>query len=192
MVVAAESELLSFEEYCQLGDSDCRYELFNGALRLMNPPSVDRFFIAKFLEQLFEVEIQRVQRPWTCFQGVGVRTGVRKSRIPDLSVVSLDSALELWGKSAVFETPPFLVVEIVSPNSATDDYHAKRSEYGSIEIPEYWIVDPSETTVMVLLLEQGFYEEAVYKGDESISSVMFPELNMTANQILTVGGRFQQ
>ncbi|PPT10624.1 hypothetical protein CKA32_000976 [Geitlerinema sp. FC II] len=192
MIVAVESQQFSFEEYCSLGDSDSRYELVNGALELMNPPRVGHFFIAKFLEQWLEAEIQRLQRPWTCFQGAGVRTGVSKSRIPDVVVVAIDTAMELWEKSAIFETPPLLAVEIVSPSSVADDYRAKRSEYGSIEIPEYWIIDPQEEKVTVLLLDRGFYEETVYKGDTAISSVLFPELNLTPSQILTVGGKFQQ
>ncbi|WP_017660499.1 Uma2 family endonuclease [Baaleninema simplex] len=191
MVVSTEFQQLSFEDYCQLSDSENRYELVNGVLRRMNPPTMAHALIATFLTQAFLTEIQRLQQPWTCVQGVGVRTGIAKSRLPDLLVVSLESAMALWGQSATFDTPPFLAVEIVSPGSVTDDYRYKRSEYGAIEIPEYWIVEAIETRVTVLRLEQGFYEEAVHTADEPISSVLFPELTLTATQIFTLGGQLK-
>jgi Uma2 family endonuclease len=37
------------------------------------------------------------------------------------------------------EPPPLLVVEVVSPSTKTDDYRSKRSEYGLLGIPNYWI-----------------------------------------------------
>ncbi|PPT05984.1 hypothetical protein CKA32_004494 [Geitlerinema sp. FC II] len=189
MTVVVDTRQLSFKEYCQLDDSDRRYELVNGELRLMNPPTMRHFFIAKFLERTFDAEIQRLQQPWTCVRGAGVRTGLAKSRLSDLMVVSLDAAMELLDRSAVFQTAPFLAVEIVSPSSSVDDYRYKRSEYGAIEIPEYWIVDGRDRKVRVLHLDEGFYEERICADDEAIASKLFPELNVTATQIFAIGGQ---
>ncbi|PPT08301.1 hypothetical protein CKA32_006428 [Geitlerinema sp. FC II] len=189
MTVAVETRRLSFEEYCQLDDSDRRYELVNGELRLMNPPIARHFLIAKFLERAFDNEIQRLQQPWTCLQGAGVRTGLAKSRLPDLMVLPTEAVMELLDRSAVFQTPPFLAVEIVSPSSSVDDYRYKRSEYGAIEIPEYWIVDGRDRKVTVLHLDEGFYEETVYADDEAIASKLFPELDVTTARIFAIGGK---
>ncbi len=51
-------------------------------------------------------------------------------------------------------------------------------------IPEYWIVDPMEAKVTVLQLIDGFYDEAVFTGPQTLISPTFPELNLTAEQIL--------
>jgi Uma2 family endonuclease len=78
-------------------------------------------------------------------------------------------------------------VEIISPESIKRDYRYKRSEYAALAIPEYWIVDPLENKVTVLIWEEGFYEESVFIGSQPIQSVAFPELMLTVEQILSAG-----
>ncbi len=90
-------------------------------------------------------------------------------------------------ESAVCETPPLLVVEVVSLESVKRDYRYKRSEYAALEIPEYWIVDPIENKVSVLLLEEGLYEEQIFTGNQTIVSRTFPQLSLTVEQVLTAG-----
>jgi Uma2 family endonuclease len=90
-------------------------------------------------------------------------------------------------QSAVCQTSPLLVVEVVSPDSIKRDYRYKRSEYAALEIPEYWIVDPLESRVSVLLWDDGLYEEFVFTETQVIASKIFPDLKLTASQILAVG-----
>jgi Uma2 family endonuclease len=48
------------------------------------------------------------------------------------------------------------------------------------------MIDFSDRKVTVLLLEDGLYEEIVYRGDEVIKSLLFPELKLTPSQIFNV------
>lgn len=105
----------------------------------------------------------------------------------DVCVVSREQVLEMLDQSAVFQTPPMLVVEVVSPESVSRDYRYKRSEYATAEIPEYWIVDPISNKVSVLRLEEGLYEETVLTENQQIVSQFFPELTLTVGQILAAG-----
>jgi Uma2 family endonuclease len=179
---------ISFEDYLAHDDgTDNRYELVDGKLSLMNPPTVQHFLIAKLIEQVLDAEIKRLQSAWIVFREAGVRTGANKSRLTDVCVVTIDQAKELIEQSAIFQSPPLLIVEIVSPDSIKRDYRYKRSEYAALEVPEYWIVDPLEAKVTVLSLEEGLYEEAVYAGDEQIRSQIFPEQTLTAEQIFASG-----
>ncbi|MCC5665419.1 Uma2 family endonuclease [Nostoc sp. CHAB 5784] len=179
---------ITFEEYLTYDDgNDFHYELVDGKLELMNPPTIEHFLIAKFLEQLLDSEIKRCSSPWLCFQESGVRTGRNKSRLTDLCVVTLEQARELLNASAVFQSPPLLIVEVVSPESIKRDYRYKRSEYAALEVPEYWIVDPLKAKISVLLLEDGFYEETVFIATGQILSRTFPELNIAVEQVLNAG-----
>ncbi len=81
--------------------------------------------------------------------------------------------------------PPILVVEVVSPSTQTTDYRHKRSEYAVLGIQEYWLVDPVGEKVAILTLVSGFYDQVVFQGDEAIESGIFPELSLTANQVLS-------
>ncbi|BAY38359.1 hypothetical protein NIES2111_27060 [Nostoc sp. NIES-2111] len=179
---------LTFEEYLTYDDgSGFHYELVDGKLELINIPTIEHFLIEKFLKQLLDTEITRLSLPWLSFQKTGVRTGRNKSRLTDLCVVTQEQARELLKVSAVFETPPLLIVEVVSPDSIKRDYRYKRSEYAALEVPEYWVVDPLDAKISVLLLEEGFYEETVFTANQKIVSPTFPELAIAPEQVLVAG-----
>lgn len=181
-------KLFTFEDYLAYDDgTDNRYELVDGRLELMNPPTFRHLLIAKFAEQIFDTEIKRLGLPWVCFREAGIRTGWRKSRLSDLYIVPVEQVREFLDRSAVTEIPPLLALEVVSPESVSRDYRFKRSEYAALEIPEYWIVDPMKLKVTVLLWEEGLYEETVFMGDKNIISRTFPELTLTVEQVLAAG-----
>ncbi|MGB8697785.1 MAG: Uma2 family endonuclease [Thermosynechococcaceae cyanobacterium] len=182
------TKLLSFEEYLAYDDeTDTRYELVNGQLEPRNPPTFQHLFISAYVEQRLDAEIRRLNLPWYCLREAGVRTGWRKSRLTDVYILTADQIDRLLDQSAVCQTSPLLVVEVVSPDSVKRDYRYKRSEYAALEIPEYWIVDPLESKVSVLLWNDGLYEETVFVGSQAIVSRMFPELQLTAEQVLAAG-----
>ena len=108
-----------------------------------------------------------------------------KSRLPDLVVITEEQEEEILYISAVLQTPPLLAVEIVSEDNPARDYRYKRSKYATRKIPEYWIVEPIQFKVTVLTLVEGFYEEQVFIGNDFVVSPTFPELKLTAEQILS-------
>ncbi len=181
------TQTYSFQDYLDLKDpSDLKYELCNGELIQMPPASGLHALILLFLFKALSTEIQRIQLDWDVIPGnVGVRTGVTKTRIPDLIVITeTQRQLLKTLSSAILEEPPLLAVEIVSAGNPDDDYRYKRSEYAALEIPEYWIIDPQELNVSVLTLVSGFYESVEFRGENKINSSIFPELNLAVEQVL--------
>lgn len=90
------------------------------------------------------------------------------------------------------------VIEVVSTDWE-DDYTDKFLEYQRLKIAEYWIVDymaiasreflgnPKIPTVFVNLLdENGKYQTTKFIGDDKIISRTFPELNLTAAEIINI------
>jgi Uma2 family endonuclease len=176
---------LTFEEYLSYNDGTNNfYELEDGELILMNPPIGLHAIILTFLSNILFNEINRLQYPWIPLQLVGVRTAVRRSRLPDLCIVPLEQMQPYLNVSAVLESGVLLAVEVVSPESIKRDYRFKRAEYASFGIPEYWIIDPAAQKVTLLVLVEGLYEETVYQGSDFIKSQIFLELTLTVNQIL--------
>ncbi|MDJ0617842.1 MAG: Uma2 family endonuclease [Calothrix sp. MO_192.B10] len=185
--------LYSFEEYLTYNDgSDNRYELVDGKLELMNPPTFRHLLIAKFIENFLDGEINRLGLPWLCLREAGIRTGWRKSRLCDICVVAAEQVMEFLDESAVCQSAPLLVVEVVSPESVKRDYRYKRSEYAALEIPEYWIVDPIESKVTVLLWEEGLYEDREFVGNQQIVSQRFSELVVTVEEVLAAGKKEEE
>ena len=87
------------------------------------------------------------------------------------------------------DLPPVFVFETVSPgNESSDsylrDYVWKRQQYQELGVLEYWIADPHRAKVTVLVLEDGEYQESVYKDDERIASVVYPAIAITADELL--------
>ncbi|OIP70774.1 MAG: hypothetical protein AUK43_08410 [Oscillatoriales cyanobacterium CG2_30_40_61] len=185
MITIATLPKISFEDYLNYDDgTDNRYELEDGELILMNPPTFDHALIIRFLTNALEAEINRVNLPWITLHSIGVRTSINRSRIPDISVINREQ-ITRRDISAIVESA-IIAVEIVSPESKIRDYRYKRSEYSVVGIPEYWIIDPSEQKITILQLVEGLYEEQNYQGNQRIISLTFPELNLTVEQLLEV------
>ena len=179
---------MSFEDYATFDNqSEARYELVDGKLIEMNPPTFGHMLIAKFIEQRLDAEIRRLHLGWLCFREAGIRTGLRKSRLTDVYVLRPEQVSDFLDESAICQTAPLLAVEVVSPDSVTRDYRYKRAEYAALEIPEYWIVDPLESQVAVLVFNEGLYDETVFEGDRPLTSPTFPDLKLTIENILAAG-----
>ncbi|HBE20134.1 MAG TPA: Uma2 family endonuclease [Cyanobacteria bacterium UBA11149] len=191
MIVATKK--LTFEEYLNYSDeTDTRYELVNGELIPMSLGTGKHGGIIRFLERKFEAIINELGHPWIPLATlVGIRSprGGRwdTSRIPDVTVLPIQQWESLANREAIIECnepSPILVVEVVSESTKTTDYRSKRSEYAVLNIQEYWIVDPLSALVIVCSLADGFYDWEEFRGENPIISNIFPELNLTANQIL--------
>ena len=65
------------------------------------------------------------------------------------------------------------------------DYIWKREQYEWWGIEEYWIMDRQRGKVTVLLLEEGTYQEAVYRGNDQIPSASFPSRFIRVSDVLS-------
>lgn len=183
---------VTFADYLTYFDgSDTKYELVDGELIAMSlgtglhGETIDRTY------QAINAEINRTAQPWIVRQGqIGVRCprgiGLDTVRIPDVVVMQRDDWQALQEREAVidFDLAPLLVIEVISPSTKNVDYRAKRTEYAARDIPEYWIIDPLEAKVSVLINSDGWYDVTEFYGDELIISPTFPELQLTPNKIL--------
>jgi Uma2 family endonuclease len=184
---------LTFEEYLTYDDgTDTRYELVAGELVPMSLGTGKHGAIIQFIVRQFEDQITQSGQPWVSLPAlVGIRSPRGRSwdtsRIPDVTILSLAQWEAMADREAIInfnEPPPVLVVEVVSPSTKTDDYRSKRSEYGLLEIAEYWIVDPIAQKITLCVLDHEFYDSNEFQGDDLIVSPTFPDLTLTAVQVL--------
>ena len=185
---------LTLEDYLTYNDgADTRYELVNGELIPMSLGTGEHGEISEFINELIKEAIKTMGLPWTSKDmkiGVQSPRGNRWDtvRIPDIVVLPTAQWDQLKKKEAVIrlnEPFPLLVVEVVSPSTASDDYRAKRSEYAVLDIPEYWIIDPIKGRVTVCTLVEGAYDDQVFQGGSAIVSPTFSSIDLTADQILS-------
>lgn len=179
---------MTLDEYLNYDDgTDTHYELVDGQLIAMPTESDLNDRIASFLYACF-LKLGIPYYRLSMKAQVAVSGKLANARQPDLMVLSEEAAIALEGANQRLIThdmpPPALVVEVVSPQQEERDYRHKRTEYAGRHIPEYWIADPINQKVTVLEWVNGLYEEQVYQGNQVILSPLFPDLTLTAAQVL--------
>lgn len=180
------SEKMTLEEFLEYDDdTEVMYEFVDGEPILMATESeINRRIASLLFASFLQLGIP--------FYRLSMKTEIittgSRMRIPDLVVFSEELAKAMEGAKRsliVSDMPaPSLVVEVVSPNQSSRDYRHKRSEYAARGISEYWIIDPILGRVTVLEWVDGFYEEKVYEGQQSIFSPIFAELELAVSQVL--------
>lgn len=157
--------------------------------------------IGEFTDRHFYQEIDRLKLNYVVKRCITIKTttkeGTEQGRVPDVSVIDRT----LWRAErkayATLESPIQLAVEVVSTNWE-DDYVDKLDEYERLGIAEYWIIDylaigkreylgnPKIPAVFVFSLNaEGKYQRTQFRDNEPIVSPTFPELVLTAAQVLS-------
>ncbi len=179
-----------------------RYELEDGVLVEMGAETPLNPRIAAMLMFLFgDLGIPR--KLLAIGHQIEVRSRYATARQPDLVVHTVESDGALSGDEKVLRLgapSPLLVVEVASQTridvkSRKRDYEYKPKEYADRGIPEYWLIDPDglrptgghRAWVKVGTLADDAYQFETFRGDEAIVSPTFPQLDLTAAQVLSAG-----
>jgi Uma2 family endonuclease len=187
---------MTLKEFLAYDDgTETRYELVDGVLVEMGYESTINTWIAGFLMFAF----RDLGIPHYCLSvkhAIEVRGGYANSRWPDLMVHSEASAAAIEGRSEacleLMDPSPRLLLEVVSPGKESEvnykrDYEQKPEEYADRAVAEFWRVDPDREWVQIGTLMDGQYEFETFKGEDAIVSPTFPELTLTAAQVLAAG-----
>ena len=89
---------------------------------------------------------------------------------PDVLVVCDRAKLDEHGCKGA----PDLVIEVVSPPSASRDFIKKFQVYLRAGVREYWVADPHEKVVQVFMLEDGRYAASAFEGEDKIPVGVLP------------------
>ncbi|GAL91579.1 MAG: Uma2 family endonuclease [Microcystis sp.] len=199
-----EQKQLSFDEFLARYGGDNRYELIDGEVFDLEPTGLHEE-VAAFITTKVCVQIDKIDLPWFVLQ----RGLLRPSHLnmtafrPDVAVVDRDELSKelLWSNQSILTLGSSIkfVAEVVSSNWQ-NDYARKVEDYAVLGIPEYWIADyaglggtrhigkPKQPTLSICTLVDGEYEIQQFRGNQTITSTVFPGLKLTAEQVLRAGG----
>ncbi len=199
-----EQKQLSFDEFLARYGGDNRYELIDGEVFDLEPTGLHEE-VAAFITTKVCVQIDKIDLPWFVLQ----RGLLRPSHLsmtafrPDVAVVDRDELSKelLWSNQSILTPGSSIkfVAEVVSSNWQ-NDYARKVEDYAVLGIPEYWIADyaglggtrhigkPKQPTLSICTLVDGEYEIQQFRGNQTITSTIFPGLKLTAEQVLRAGG----
>lgn len=185
----------TIEEYLNYDDgTETRYELVNG--ELVELPSEDP--INPMIASLLFATFLSLGVPYSRLvigHQIEVESSEVSARQPDFIVHTAESIRALMSGEKIIRLSmpaPRLVVKVVSPGSPSSknyqrDYVQKPRKYAAREIPELWQIDPSRAVVNVLELVNGAYQSYPFVGDDPILSPQFPNLQLTAAEVLRAG-----
>ncbi len=163
-------------------DDGKRYEVIEGALFATTAPDWMHQRASAKLHVLLGSHVYGRGLGEVVAAPVGVILGPRSGVQPDLVYVS-NARRHLITRRGV-EGAPDLVVEILSPGTASADRGAKKRAYAAARIPHYWIVDPASRTVESYRLADGAYEPAGVYGPGSVFAPdLFPGLAIPIDQL---------
>lgn len=159
------------EQYLRLTDQTNHFiEFTEGYVEVLPMPTRQHQAISRFLFLALLAFVQRLGGT-VFYAPLRVRVAPGRFREPDL-VLLLD--VNDPRNQNAFWLGADLVVEIVSPDHVERDTVIKRADYAAAGIPEYWIVNPEEETIMVLKLEGSTYvvHGVFRRGDTATSTLL--------------------
>lgn len=192
----AKTKPLTFAEFLERSDADgIRYDLLaDGSLvAVPSEAEINSALVMILLQKLAAFVNFRLAKISVLELEVTPVGDGKRNRRPDLAILSPEHLAigSLKKRTALFlgALPPRFVVEVVSPDDVDSenyqrDYIWKRQQYQDWCIPEYWTIDLHQAQVTVLVLVDKVYQEKCYRGDEQVCSEAFPELDVTANELL--------
>lgn len=165
----------TYEDYLRIPEDGRRYEVMNGVVIMApSPTGPHQATLARFIYYLL---------PLVEFAGIGkvlaapfdvVLTPGRVVQ-PDLLVV-LQSHLNQLTLTHM-QGGPDVVVEIASPSTAAYDRLSKYDAYEQAGVSEYWLVNPNEKSIELMVLKEGKYRsEGIFKGKDTVPSQVVPAI----------------
>ena len=174
----------TYDDYLHMPEGE-RYELLNGELILVASPSMahqgnqarlgSRMFIFSEDNDLGRVFFSSTDVVLSDESGTDVVQ-------PDIVFISKER--ERIITDANVQGAPDMVVEILSPSTSKWDWKYKRELYAKYGVREYWIIDPANRIVSVMLLKDGVLEIAgAYVEGDTLSSAALEGFRVGVEEI---------
>jgi len=175
--------LWSVEQYLKLSNQTNRLiEFTDGVIEVLPMPTKYHQAISKLLFLALLAFVQRLGGD-VFYAPLRIEVRPGKFREPDLLLV-LDkndprAQDEFWRGAD-------LVVEIVSPDRPQRDIEEKPRDYAEAGIPEYWIVNPLNHTITVLVLDgPGYREHGVFGAGQQAGSQLLAGFAVSVDEVFS-------
>lgn len=146
-------------------DPEKNYEIVNGVPEEKEMPGARHGMVAMRLAIRLGSFVEANQLG-VAFTEVNFNLG-HNERIPDLSFVATERIPPEGVPEGVWQIPPDLAVEIISPNDLHEKVSNKVLEYLEAGVKQVWIVSPEIRTVTIF---RSMEQVQVFSGDKVLES----------------------
>ena len=101
---------------------------------------------------------------------------------PDLAIVreGRPGAISERG----IESPPDIVVEILSPSTRVLDQRVKKGLFARFDVPEYWLVDPNLGNLEQYRLDEGQFKlHRIFDRSSTLTTPSFEEVQISLPRV---------
>jgi Uma2 family endonuclease len=160
--------LISVEEYLKTSYPDGDREYVDGVIVERNMGTIDH---AHWQSRML-IYLSRYKQMWTAVE-VRVQVKPTRFRIPDVVCVKGSKP-----EGAIMRQPPFLVIEVLSPDDRADDIQEKVDDYLSFGVEYVWVVNPR--------MRRGFVytQDGMREAKDGILRTVNPEIALPLEEIL--------
>lgn len=175
----------TYAEYLTLPDDE-RYELIEGELHLTPAPTNRHQKISMRLSYRL-MQLIEERSLGTLFSGPTDLVLSEDTVLqPDLLFIAREREAIIGEKSGIFGAPD-LVVEILSPSTATRDLVTKKRLYETHGVREYWIIDPEQNFIEVYTPQgAGLEIWQRFEPGSTLQSPLLIDLHLDVTYILAI------
>ncbi len=173
----------TWDDFIATDDEDKR-ELVDGhLLELEMPTEAHEYAVAELIRLLGNWAKEHGGR--VLGSGYKVRISSKRGVMPDLQYYR--KGRKRPPPQGLDDGSPDLVVELVSPSSASHDRVSKFNWYREIGVPEYWVIDviAEQPTMLRHVLYNGHYMTTAFSTDDTFAPETFPGLSFSLVELLS-------
>ena len=185
MVQAKPTVKLTFADYCKTPDDE-RWELIDGELIMAPSPTGRHQLVVGKLYRLLADFVERSGLGMVFLAPFDVVLSELNVVQPDVMFIS-DAKAHILTDANV-QGAPDLVVEVLSPSTASRDWRTKLDLYAEYGVQEYWVVDPDGKRVWVMARVDGVLGEVGnYGKEDTLISPTLPGFIAELSQVFQQG-----
>ena len=189
-MTTARTKRLTFEEWQALPETMQRCEVVDGVLLMPPSPFGEHAWQVRVFFGALNAFLTRtgIGIVLTAPYDVLISRGPLRVRQPDLFVVNSEvtgiaSAADLLGRRYL-DSPPMLVVEVLSPSNTARDIEERLTDYRSIGVPECWLASfPSRNIQVLRLTAEGAVVVGTYGMGETLRSEVLPGFELAIDEV---------
>jgi len=175
MDVEGLKQKLDYDDLQDTPDDGLRYEIIDGALYVTPSPRPRHQRISKRLQRQLEAYFEGRDLGEVFNAPVDVILDWHDVVVPDLVVVTLPAQVT----ERAIEGSPTLLVEVLSPSTASRDRKVKCQRYAEKGVQHYWIVDAAHRSLECYRLGKTTYKHLfTAKGSTQVEHPDFPGLTL--------------
>ncbi len=174
---------MTLQEFLDYRWGDTRVELVGGEVRVMNFPSGAHTIMVYAIYDALSAHVRGRALGRTFGDGAGYTLPHRADTVrgPDVSFVRAGRLRTPQPQRGIFDFPPDLAVEVVSPEDRYTEVREKLTDYFAAGTALAWVVDPRRRVVEVH--EPGREVRVVTEGETLDGAPVLPDFRLPVAEI---------